>query len=602
MSVSESSAADGVGRLARGKGAAPPSTDYALRFVAGQWRAPTAELPSEIEIRMAVGEADAVGPGDVSGIVGEFCAALGLPEPQLTVVPARDLPEGEFEVRAGGATRLAGTLATTRMRWWAHHPGAGPGGRTGAFDHAAPGEGKMAPLEAVGRAIEEVLWDDPGLVLTGGAAVNRLLARLGEHDAGALASASLDGWSDVLRRVAARRIPLGDSPAVCSALEASARPSARVWCVEELASRLHPNDVRIRLGRGLHDRVFDKEGAKDLEERLEPMLRDGLYYELGVAYPEFKFERTSDLPDQGYQITVNRLPRASGSVPVGRVLVNADAAAVDDLDPRAWINPANGGPCSWVPEEKAADPAVQRFTTWNAREYLILQLAACLREAAVEFADLAWTERQVGRLREYFPETVAITERFFDARNVHASTQLAAVCHRLVGEGLALRNLTRVLNRIVEFEHVANSALVLDPDGAPREVDWSMEDPISLTEYVRGGMKDYISHARSNGGTMVALLLDGASVEEKLAAVVHTSAGYEPVYGYEDAGSFLRELRNTLEGVSLTQSDLSLLTGNDLRPHLRRLIAAQFPTLAVVSYQELAPTLSIQPLSRISLE
>lgn len=129
-----------------------------------------------------------------------------------------------------------------------------------------------------------------------------------------------------------------------------------------------------------------------------------------------------------------------------------------------------------------------------------------------------------------------------------------------------------------------------------------MEDPISLTEYVRGGMKDYISHARSNGGSMVTLLLDGASVEEKLAAVVHTSAGYEPVYGYEDAGPFLRELRNTLEGVALTQSDLSLLTGNDLRPHLRRLIAAQFPTLAVVSYQELAPTLSIQPLSRISLE
>ena len=602
MSVSGSSSADGATRLARDDGASSSSANYALRFVAGQWRAPTAEPPSEIEVRLATGQADAVRPGDLSGIVADFCAALGLPEPQLTVEASRDLPEGELEVRAGGATRLAGTLATTRMQWWAHHPGAGPGGRTGAFDHAAPDDGEMTPLEAVGRAIEEVLWDDPGLVLTGGAAVNRLLQRLRDHNAGALASAYADGWSDVLRRLAARRIPLGDSSAVCSALEASARPSTRVWCVEELASRLHPNDVRIRLGRGLHDRVFDKEGAKDLEERLEPMLRDGLYYELGVAYPEFRYERTSDLPDHGYQVRVNHLARASGSVPVGRVLVNAEAQAVDDLDPQAWINPANGGLCSWVPEEKAADLAAQRFTTWNAGEYLILQLAACLREAAGEFADLAWTERQVGRLREYLPETVAITERFFDARNVHASTHLAAVCRRLVGEGLALRNLTRVLNRIVEFEHTANSALVLDPDGAPREVDWSMEDPIALTEYVRGGMRDYISHARSNGGSMVALLLDGASVEEKLAAVVYGSAGYEPAYGYEDAGPFLRELRTTLEDISLAQSDLSLLTGNDLRPHLRRLIAAQFPTLAVVSYQELAPTLSIQPLSRISLE
>ena len=44
-----------------------------------------------------------------------------------------------------------------------------------------------------------------------------------------------------------------------------------------------------------------------------------------------------------------------------------------------------------------------------------------------------------------------------------------------------------------------------------------------------------------------------------------------------------------------------VLTSPDIRRYFRRLVEMEFPYLAVLSYQELTPEMSIQPLARIAL-
>jgi type III secretory pathway component EscV len=44
-----------------------------------------------------------------------------------------------------------------------------------------------------------------------------------------------------------------------------------------------------------------------------------------------------------------------------------------------------------------------------------------------------------------------------------------------------------------------------------------------------------------------------------------------------------------------------VVTAADLRPHVRRLLEAEHPGIAVLSYRELAPQTRLEPLPRISI-
>ena len=67
--------------------------------------------------------------------------------------------------------------------------------------------------------------------------------------------------------------------------------------------------------------VDDSEtGAAFLGEYI-PMMRDGLFYELGVRFPGVRV-RAGSLPDGQYEIQINEVPVARGSVEPGRVLAN----------------------------------------------------------------------------------------------------------------------------------------------------------------------------------------------------------------------------------------------------------------------------------------
>ena len=171
---------------------------------------------------------------------------------------------------------------------------------------------------------------------------------------------------------------------------------------------------------------------------------------------------------------------------------------------------------------------------------MILQLAGCLREAAREFTDLAWAEQILNRANESIPALVeAVRARFSEAR-------LANVFGRLVSEGLSIRDLLRILERLLEFDELANSELVLDEPDQPGEADWSIDDPVAVGEYLRAGLKDYLTHTYTRGTkNLNVYLLNAVTIEEKIRDVITPKDEYS-VYRFADTGRFLRALRGVV--------------------------------------------------------
>ncbi len=153
--------------------------------------------PVEVLVRHAAeGPADAVAEAG-RRVIEELSEALQVPAPELRVEHDESLAAGTVAVSVGGITRMV-ARPTDALDWWRCHPVAGRAGRTGTAGPDLAG--------TVVRAIEEVLWNDPALLLPD-VATDPEAAK--EALAGLLGTPPSERLTMALLEVLGRRVPLG---------------------------------------------------------------------------------------------------------------------------------------------------------------------------------------------------------------------------------------------------------------------------------------------------------------------------------------------------------------------------------------------------------
>jgi type III secretion protein V len=156
---------------------------------------------------------------------------------------------------------------------------------------------------------------------------------------------------------------------------------------------------------------------------------------------------------------------------------------------------------------------------------------------------------------------------------------LAEVLRRLLEEGISVRPLREILGALAAR--------------APER------DPVALTEHVRAALRRQITARHAQPGQPLAVYLLDPMIEDTLRESVHRGASgsylaLEPALSRDIVGAVGRAL--AADG----RHDV-ILTGADLRRHVRRLVEAEHPQLAVLSYEELAPEVQLRPLGHIKV-
>ncbi len=327
-------------------------------------------------------------------------------------------------------------------------------------------------------------------------------------------------------------------------------------------------------------------------------MRDGLFYELGLYYPDFQFALDPSLPPTGFRVQINHLytvPRIGLSA--GEYMVNRDVGFTGSvqIQGRAIVNPGTGADYTCIDSESDAQKARDAgMMAWNAYEYLIIALNSEIRSRSDRIITISRVEKLLENLSHRFPELVkAVRETFSTAR-------LSALFRCMVGEEVSVRNLRLLLEAALEADYV-----VLDPQNyivfddrytlaePPAEALMSTEQ---ITEYVRGQIKGYITHKYSGGQNTMYCLLIEPELEKTIGDL--QVAGYPPSDVYR---RLLAAIADDYRNYVAQYPQVFILTHNTLRGYLRTLIREAFPALPVLSYQELSPDASIQPLARIGM-
>ncbi len=170
-----------------------------------------------------------------------------------------------------------------------------------------------------------------------------------------------------------------------------------------------PAPISLEVGEAIIPFVDDSQDGGRFINELIPLLRHGLYYELGVNFPGIQVRgQNVDMEPENYVININEVPVAKGRVYRGCILVGEplEQLSLFNIEGTETIHPIDGSIVTWINEE-FRDVAVQAgFRMWDIAEYMILHLSYVLRKHAHEFLGLQEIQNILNELEKSHPALI----------------------------------------------------------------------------------------------------------------------------------------------------------------------------------------------------
>ena len=327
--------------------------------------------------------------------------------------------------------------------------------------------------------------------------------------------------------------------------------------------------------------LIDKNTVAGKKFRAElPQLRSAIYYDLGVMLPSVHISGNAPLEETQYFIAVKEVPIVYGSLRKNSVYVNdsAENIAVFGLDGEDVRNPADLRPGCWIPNEQRAVAELAGLKIWEPWEVITLHLSRVMKRYAHEFVGIQETQAYIDFAARGVPKLVEEV-----VPKVVGIAQVNDVLQRLVQEGISIRDIKSILEALSEWGRIE-------------------KDPTQLTEYVRSALRRYISFRYAGASeTLFVNMLDPEIEDVIRGAIRRTSTGTYLSLDPNIAHDILEAIRREVESLPPTAQKPVIITDAEVRRFVRKMVELEFPELTVLSYQELAPELNIQPVGRITM-
>lgn len=316
---------------------------------------------------------------------------------------------------------------------------------------------------------------------------------------------------------------------------------------------------------------------------LIPMLRESLEMELGIDFPGIRVRGASEmeLKKSHYNLLLNEVPIEMGCVKPDQLLVSALPHELKSLGIEEVTKTKN--PCTKIISSLTdikykAMLEEAGFMVWDAPSRILLHLSGILRKNAKDFITLQESQMMLDRLEHQFPALVKEV-----VPKAVSLFQLTDILKRLLSEEVSIKDIKTILQTLAEFGPVE-------------------QNTIMLTEHVRTAMARYLCYRFGQGHDTLLVFLLSAEIEDMIRSSIEplpqgSYLALEPDLSQD----ILAALRRELDLLPPSARQPVILTTQDIRRFVRKLIELEFFEVAVLSFQELSPDLKVQPVARISI-
>jgi flagellar biosynthesis protein FlhA len=343
--------------------------------------------------------------------------------------------------------------------------------------------------------------------------------------------------------------------------------------INNIYSLLNIEPIEMEFGYSLIPLVDEGSGGNLINRII--IFRRQYAQEMGFVVPSVRLRDSASLNANQYLIKMKGEAVAKGEVLIDYYLALEPANPTGDIDGIETVEPAYGIPSKWITLDKKELAEIYGYTVIDPLSVMLTHLTETIKRNLHELLTRAEVIQLVENLKKISPELVEEA-----IPNIISFGNLQKILYCLLKEGIPIRDMGTIIETIV------------DSSMATKDMD-------VITENVRIALKRTITRKFNENGQIKVVTLDADVEKAILAGLTRSEQGVYLALAPDLIQKLMEQLKEHLIKFAGLQQQPVILTSHVIRVYFYRLIEQFYPSVAVLSFSEIANDVQIQAIGNI---
>ena len=339
---------------------------------------------------------------------------------------------------------------------------------------------------------------------------------------------------------------------------------------------LSVDPIEMEFGYSLIPMVDESSGGKLISRIV--IFRRQYAQEMGFVIPSIRLHDSSALGTNQYVVKIKGEEVARGEILVDYYLALEPVNPTGEIDGIETIEPAYGIPSRWILPENKEMAEIYGYTVIDPLSVMQTHLSEVVRRHAYELLGRAEVIQLVENLKKTAPELV---EEAIPA--VLSYANLERILRNLLKEGVPIRDLATILETAV--------------DSLMTTKDMDM-----VCENIRVALSRTITRRFCEHGQLRVVTLDAEVEKRIISSLSKNEQGIYLAMGPDLMQSIVTQLGDFMRKFNDLSQIPIVLTSQVIRVYLSRMLSQFFPSVYVLSFNEITSDVQIQSLGNITLD
>lgn len=358
--------------------------------------------------------------------------------------------------------------------------------------------------------------------------------------------------------------------------EETEQESSDMKSPENVVSLISTDPIEFEFGYALIPLADTNQGG-DLLDRIV-MIRRQLAIELGLVIPVVRIRDNIQLNPNEYRLKIKGNEVAKGELLLDHYLAMSPGVEDESVEGIDTQEPAFGLPAKWIAEETKEDAEMFGYTVVDPPSVVSTHITEVIKQYAHQLLGRQETKQLIDHLKDSYP--ILVDEVTPEPLSVG---EVQKVLGKLLRENVSIKNLPVIFETLADFGKMTN-------------------DTELLAEYARQSLSTQITQQYSTGPNGLKVITVSGKVEKTIAEhVQQTEHGSYLALDPDTQQQIVQSVASQVEQLSLQEETPIVLCSPATRMYVKQLLERFLPQVAVLSYNELEPSVEVQSVGEVNV-
>lgn len=338
---------------------------------------------------------------------------------------------------------------------------------------------------------------------------------------------------------------------------------------ENVMNLISVEPMEIEIGYGLIP-LADEATGGDLLQRIASVRRQ-CALEMGIVVQPIRIKDNLQLKTNEYVVKIRGTVIIKGEL-MPSMLLCIDPSSEDiNIQGINTIEPTFGLPAVWINNDQREDAEIKGLTVVDPTTVMVTHLTETIKNHAFELLGRQETKLLIDSVKEKY--NTVVEELIPDLMTIG---EVQKILQSLLKERVAIKDMVTILESLADNSRVTKDLEV-------------------LTEYVRFSLGRSICNGLVDDNGSITIITLSPEVEDIIANNIQKSLqGSFPAVDPDTTGKILNSIKDNISTIYFHNNQPVILVSPKIRPAFRRLIEMVFPSVTVLSLNEIPNEIEIK--------